>query len=53
MTYVYDFLIVIAAILTTIYVQGFLFAAVKADQHEDRLANKIAVAVVKGMKEEI
>ena len=45
MNYLYDFLIVCAAILTTDYARGFIFSTFKADKYEDVLAKKIAKEV--------
>jgi len=42
MNYVYDFLIIVVAVLTVQYIQGFLFAVFKADKYEDVLAMKVA-----------
>ena len=47
MSYFYIFLTMIAAIIVSNYMQGFIFAAFKAEKYEDTLAHKIAEEVKK------
>ncbi len=46
MEYLLLFIIVFLGVITADYVRGFIFALLKADRYEDKLAERIAKQVI-------